>query len=112
MSSIAAASRCGVSGARGSQTGSADWTSTCRPRHCPACSTRGTVSRVSPALPSAISAAVSARTRRRVSGPVPSLAKPNVSPSGPISCSTGLRLARAGPMWMLTASSRPSASRR
>jgi len=33
MSTIAAASRRGVSGLRGSHTGSADWTSTCSPRH-------------------------------------------------------------------------------
>jgi hypothetical protein len=101
-----------VSGARGSHTGSADWINTCRPRHCPACRTAGTASFLGRTVPSVVSASVSARTRRRVSGPVPSLPKPNVSPSGLISCSTGLRLARAGPMWMLTDSSRPSVARR
>ena len=50
-SSIAAVSRCAVSGERGSQTGSADWTSTSSPRHCPASSTVGTVSLVRPAPP-------------------------------------------------------------
>jgi hypothetical protein len=109
---MAATSRRWVSGARGSQTGSADWISTVSPRHSLASSTRGTISLVRRLPPSVASAAVSARTRARVSGPVPSLPKPNVSPSGPISCSTGLRFARAGPMWTLTASSRPSCSLR
>ncbi len=76
------------------------------------CSSRGAVSSVRPALVTAVSAVASDLHQLRVSGAVPSLAKPNVCPSGASSCSTGLRLARAGPMWTLRCSSVPSTPRR
>ena len=110
-SRMAAGSRT-PAGRRGRHAGNASCTSTWCPCHCPECSTRGTTTVDSRAYRSAVSATVSARTSRRVSALVPSFAKPTVVPSGASNCRTGLRLARAGPMWTDTVRSRSSTRRR
>ena len=88
------------------------WTRTSCSRHWPWCSSRGTSTRVSPAVASTSSAAASTRTSPRVSPVMPTFANPMTSPPGLSSSSTGLRFARGGPMRTLTTMSRSRTLRR
>ena len=98
-----------VSVERGSQIGNADCTSTSCSRHWPACSTRGTVRAWKRLL---IERAERRRLRsHQIAGQRPDaeLDEPDrVARWRTSSCSTGFRLARAGPMWTLKASEPPS----